>query len=131
MLTLTEYPADIPAEAPPIVMALPEHALSVLVLAKKRRELLFLRIYGKVLKETLQAIAQQSKEFTCWLIVDATNIHAQKLYEKLGFRRWVETSADITPFPGYIMGLSHRRYRIDTKPLLSLHSIHTHTIHVC
>lgn len=70
---------------------------------------------SRLLKETLQAINKQSKEFTCWLIVDVKNTLAQQLYEKLGFRRWIQTDADITPIPGYIMGLSHRRYRSDTK----------------
>jgi len=86
---------------------------------------------SRLLKETLQAIAHQSKEFTCWLIVDVINTTAQKLYEKLGFRRWLETSADITPFRCYIMGLSHRRYRTDTKHLLPSNFIPTQTIHVC
>lgn len=86
---------------------------------------------SRLLKETLQAIAQQSKEFTCWLIVDVTNTPAQRLYEKLGFRRWIQTNANITPIPGYIMGLSHRRYRIDTKHLPISHCMKTQTIHVC
>jgi RimJ/RimL family protein N-acetyltransferase len=71
-----------------------------------------------LLTETLRAISQQSKEFTCWLIVDVVNKPAQRLYEKLGFRRWVQTDADITLIPGYIMGLSHRRYRTDTKHVI-------------
>lgn len=84
---------------------------------------------AQLLKETLHAIAQQSKEFTCWLIVDVVNKPAQRLYEKVGFRRWVQTDADITPIPGYIMGLSHRRYRTDTKHVIN--HIPMHTIHVC
>jgi len=84
---------------------------------------------AKLLTETLQAISKQSKEFTCWLIVDVTNKPAQRLYEKLGFRRWIQTNADITPIPGYIMGLSHRRYHIDTKHVMN--QIPIQTIHVC
>jgi ribosomal protein S18 acetylase RimI-like enzyme len=64
----------------------------------------------RLLKETLLAIFQASKKFTCWLLVDTVNKSAIKLYEKIGFRRWVQTTADITPIPGYIMGLSHRRF---------------------
>ena len=82
----------------------------------------------RLLKETLQAISQQSKEFTCWLIVDVANKPAQGLYEKFGFRRWIQTNADITPVPGYIMGLSHRRFRTDTKRIINHKPIQT--IHV-
>jgi len=84
---------------------------------------------AQLLKETLHAISKQSKEFTCWLIVDVANKPAQRLYEKVGFRRWVQTDADITPIPGYIMGLSHRRYRTDTKHVI--HPIPLQTIHAC
>jgi ribosomal protein S18 acetylase RimI-like enzyme len=65
----------------------------------------------RLLKETLVAIFQISNQFTCWLLVDTINTSAVKLYEKLGFRRWVQTTTDITSIPGYIMGLSHRRYQ--------------------
>ena len=82
----------------------------------------------RLLKETLQAISDQSKEFTCWLVVDVINKPAQHLYENLGFRRWVQTDADITPFPCYIMGLSYRRYRTDTKRFINY--IPTQTIHI-
>lgn len=64
----------------------------------------------RLLKDTLQAIFQASHQFTCWLVVDESNIQAARLYEKLGFRHWAETHA--TLYPGYIMGLSHRRYYI-------------------
>lgn len=64
----------------------------------------------RLLKETLLAIFQISNQFTCWLLVDIINTSAVKLYEKLGFRRWVQTTTDVTPLPGYIMGLSYRRY---------------------
>jgi ribosomal protein S18 acetylase RimI-like enzyme len=64
----------------------------------------------RLLKETLIAIFQTSNQFTCWLLVDTINVSAIKLYEKIGFRRWVQTTTDITPLPGYIMGLSYRRY---------------------
>jgi ribosomal protein S18 acetylase RimI-like enzyme len=83
-------------------------------------ELAFLGISGKyqgcglgsrLLKETLVAIFQTSKTFTCWLLVDTINYGAVRLYEKFGFRRWVETSEEITPVPGYIMGLSHTRLK--------------------
>jgi len=84
---------------------------------------------ARLLKETLQAISQQSTAFTCWLIVDITNKPAQKLYEKVGFRRWIQTDADITPVPGYIMGLSHRRYRTDIKHIINCMPLQM--IHVC
>jgi ribosomal protein S18 acetylase RimI-like enzyme len=64
----------------------------------------------RLLKETLLAIFQTSNQFTCWLLVDTDNIGAIGLYEKIGFRRWVETTTDITPTPGYIMGISYRRF---------------------
>jgi ribosomal protein S18 acetylase RimI-like enzyme len=64
----------------------------------------------RLLKETLKAIFQKSNRFTCWLLVDIINQGAIKLYEKTGFRRWIQTTKDMTPLPGYIMGLSHRRY---------------------
>ena len=64
----------------------------------------------RLLKETLVAIFQTSNQFTCWLLTDTDNIGAIALYEKIGFRRWVETSPDITPVPGYIMGISYKRF---------------------
>ena len=64
----------------------------------------------RLLKETLLAIFQTSNQFTCWLLVDTINPGAIKLYEKIGFRRWVQTTGEVTPLPGYIMGISHRRY---------------------
>ena len=64
----------------------------------------------RLLKETLLAIFQTSNQFTCWLLVDTDNLNAIRLYEKIGFRRWIETTADITPVPGYIMGISYRRF---------------------
>ena len=64
----------------------------------------------RLLKETLLAIFQTSNQFTCWLLVDTINTGAIGLYERIGFRRWVETTTDITPTPGYIMGISHRRF---------------------
>ena len=65
---------------------------------------------SRLLKETLLAIFQTSNQFTCWLLVDTDNFGAIKLYEKIGFRRWIETTKDLTPVPGYIMGISHRRF---------------------
>ena len=64
----------------------------------------------RLLKETLVAIFQTSNQFTCWLLTDTDNIGAIALYEKIGFRRWVETTEEITPTPGYIMGISYRRF---------------------
>lgn len=63
----------------------------------------------RLLKETIEAIFQASRQFTCWLVVDTINTNAIRLYEKVGFRHWAETSA--TMYPGWVMGLSHRRYR--------------------
>jgi ribosomal protein S18 acetylase RimI-like enzyme len=64
----------------------------------------------RLLKETLIAIFQTSKQFTCWLLVDSDNIGAISLYEKLGFRKWIQTTANITDIPGYIMGISYKRF---------------------
>ena len=69
----------------------------------------------RLLKETLLAIFQTSNQFTCWLLVDTINVGAIALYEKLGFRRWVETTKDMTFCPGYIMGLSYRRFMNSVK----------------
>jgi predicted N-acetyltransferase YhbS len=65
----------------------------------------------RLLKETLLAIFQTSNQFTCWLLVDTINIGAIKLYEKNGFRRWKETSIEKTFVPGYIMGISYKRFK--------------------
>ena len=65
---------------------------------------------SRLLKETLLAIFQTSNQFTCWLLVDTDNYGAIKLYEKIGFRRWIETTKDLTTVPGYIMGISYRRF---------------------
>jgi ribosomal protein S18 acetylase RimI-like enzyme len=65
---------------------------------------------SRLLKETLLAIFQESAQFTCWLLVDTINTSAIKLYEKIGFRQWIQTNKDITPLPGYIMGISYKRY---------------------
>jgi ribosomal protein S18 acetylase RimI-like enzyme len=64
----------------------------------------------RLLKETLLAIFQTSNQFTCWLLVDIDNIGAIALYKKIGFRQWALTTKEITPTPGYIMGLSYRRF---------------------
>ena len=65
----------------------------------------------RLLKETLHAIFQRSMKFTCWLLVDVTNVAAIKLYYKWGFRRWKETTPELTEQKGWIMGLHHRRYQ--------------------
>ena len=62
----------------------------------------------RLLKETLLAIFQASKQFTCWLLVDTFNEGAIRLYEKFGFRRWITTPKGSTSVPGYIMGLTHK-----------------------
>lgn len=72
----------------------------------------------RLLKETLLAIFQRSDQFTCWLLVDTINTSAIKLYERFGFRRWIQTSANITPLPGYIMGISYRRFTKHHNKLL-------------
>ena len=80
---------------------------------------------SRLLKETLLAIFQRSTRFACWLLVDTDNYGAIKLYERIGFRRWAPASPDIASAPGYIMGLSYRRYlknwpaNQDAKPPLS------------
>ena len=61
----------------------------------------------RLLKETLHAIFQRSTHFTCWLLVDTSNVGAIKMYQKWGFRCWKETE---TEERGWIMGLSWRRY---------------------
>lgn len=79
---------------------------------------------NRLLKETLLSIFQISNKFTCWLLVDTDNVRACTLYEKLGFRRWLETTKDITPTPGYIMGISYRRFiKSYKKELLSNYSV--------
>jgi GNAT superfamily N-acetyltransferase len=79
----------------------------------------------RLLKETLLAIFQTSNQFTCWLLVDTINLSAIKLYEKIGFRRWVQTTADMTHLPGYIMGLSYRRYlEKERKEYNTSHFVH-------
>jgi ribosomal protein S18 acetylase RimI-like enzyme len=65
---------------------------------------------SRLLKETLLAISERSKHFTCWLVVDTINSLARKLYEKFGFRHWTEIKKGTNIVPGYIMGLSYRRY---------------------
>ena len=70
---------------------------------------------SRLLKETLQAIFQISKQFTCWLLVDKINTSAIRLYEKFGFRHWAETKKDSLLTPGYIMGLSYRRLYTASK----------------
>lgn len=64
----------------------------------------------RLLKETLLAIFQRSVQFTCWLLADQDNLGAIKLYKRFGFRVWAKTPIEITSVPGYIMGLSHRRF---------------------
>jgi GNAT superfamily N-acetyltransferase len=67
---------------------------------------------SRLMKESLHAIFYQMKQFTCWLLVDTTNTLAIKMYEKYGFRKWINTTdaTSATSAPGWIMGLSYRRY---------------------
>jgi len=76
-----------------------------------------------LLKEALMQIFRVSSQFTCWLLVDIDNLGAIRLYEKFGFRRWKETSADITPIPGYIMGITHKRFLTNTQPVKICHTM--------
>ena len=62
---------------------------------------------SRLLKESINAIFQQTKQFTCWLLVDQINVGAIKMYEKHGFRSWIKINGAI---PGMIMGLSYRRF---------------------
>lgn len=59
----------------------------------------------RLLNETLMGIFHQSRYKSCWLLVDIDNYSAISLYEKCGFRTWAETNHQITPVPGYIMGI--------------------------
>jgi ribosomal protein S18 acetylase RimI-like enzyme len=71
---------------------------------------------SRLLKESINAIFQQTKQFTCWLLVDVTNVSAIKMYQKLGFRQWVTTPSELSYKEGFVMGLSHRRYHTSEKP---------------
>ena len=73
---------------------------------------------SRLLKETLNAIFQRSKQFTCWLLVDVTNVSAIKMYQKLGFRHWVTTPSELSYKEGFVMGLSHRRYHQKTEEII-------------
>jgi ribosomal protein S18 acetylase RimI-like enzyme len=64
----------------------------------------------RLLKESLQHCFQRSHQFTLWLIVDVNNVSAIKMYQKWGFRYWFN-SPETDLVPGWIMGLSHRRYQ--------------------
>jgi len=64
----------------------------------------------RLLQETISNLHRISMKFTCWLLVDITNVSAIKLYQKWGFRKWKEITPEIGE-PGWIMGLSYRRYR--------------------
>lgn len=67
--------------------------------------------YGsQCLRITLSSIYRECINFNCWLIVDKINNGAIKMYQKYGFRMWCEINHD--KYPSYIMGLSHRRWRI-------------------
>ena len=66
-------------------------------------------IGSRLLTKTLQSIFEHSTQFTCWLLVDTVNVGAMKMYEKIGFRRWMAVDTDI---PAYVMGLSDRRYKV-------------------
>jgi ribosomal protein S18 acetylase RimI-like enzyme len=79
---------------------------------------------SRLLKETLIAIFQTSAQFTCWLLVDTINTGAIHLYEKFGFRRWLETKS--TFIPCYVMGLSYRRYVKKDEALNSKYQMCTH-----
>jgi hypothetical protein len=48
----------------------------------------------------------------------------------LGFRRWIQTTPDMTPYPGYIMGLSHRRYR-SAHDALCQYRVSVKTVRCC
>jgi ribosomal protein S18 acetylase RimI-like enzyme len=64
----------------------------------------------RLLQETISNLHRISMKFTCWLLVDITNVSAIKLYQKWGFRKWKEITPE-TGVAGWIMGLSYRRYR--------------------
>lgn len=67
-------------------------------------------IGSRLIHHTLLTIHKQSPSFTCWLIADIDNYSAIRMYKKIGFRYWATSANDITVVPGYIMGLSHRRF---------------------
>lgn len=81
---------------------------------------------SRLLKETLIAIFQTSAQFTCWLLVDTINTGAIHLYEKFGFRRWLETKN--TFIPCYVMGLSYRRYIKKDEILIQKYQSCTHKL---
>ena len=65
----------------------------------------------QLLRASMNAVHQKSMEFACCLLVDVTNVGAIKMYQKMGFRRWKSTPAELTHKEGFIMGLSHRRHQ--------------------
>ena len=65
----------------------------------------------QLLRASMNAVHRISTTFACWLLVDVTNVGAIKMYQKMGFRRWKSTPASLTHQAGFIMGLSHRRYK--------------------
>lgn len=85
----------------------------------------------RLLKETLLAIFQTSNQFTCWLLVDTDNLGAIGLYEKMGFRRWIATTNDMTFTPGFIMGISYRRYITKIKKdAINMSEHPQHSLHI-
>jgi ribosomal protein S18 acetylase RimI-like enzyme len=65
------------------------------------------------LRQALLSIFKICRQFNAWLIVNADNIGAIKLYKKLGFIQWKYIPHD--KYPSYIMGISHRRYLTNIK----------------
>jgi ribosomal protein S18 acetylase RimI-like enzyme len=67
-------------------------------------------IGSRLIDRALQGMYEVCKQFHCWLIVDKINEPAMKLYKKFGFRQWAEIKKDAIQVPGWIMGMSYRRF---------------------